>query len=478
MPLNQFDHFDNSKEMMYLAVEASPSGMVMTDSEGKIVIVNSMTEKLFGYSRQELIGNSLEILIPERFRHRHPDYRQSYINESKSRPMGHGRDLYGLHKSGKEFPVEVGLNPIETKHGTFVLAAIVDITDRKYAEEMIRLAVEASPNGMIMTNCEGTIMMVNTATETLFGYQREELIGQPVEILIPESHRVHHPTLRNNYLKEPSTRAMGHGRDLYGLHKSGKEFPVEVGLNPTPTPRGFMVLASVIDITQRKHQEAQLKAALKEKDLLLSEIHHRVKNNLQIIDSLLGMQSDQLLNDAATSVLKESQSRVRSMAIIHQILYESSDFSHVDFSSIIHSLVSNLSVSYASDSSRIQINTDTDHIHISIDTSIPLGLILNELCINAMKYAFIGKSSGKIDISLKYQGVDKFQMLITDNGVGIPEELDIENTSSLGLQLVQLLSEQISAELIIHRKNPTSFSFTIPLAVETHSETTEKLPGS
>lgn len=166
------------------------------------------------------------------------------------------------------------------------------------------------------------------------------------------------------------------------------------------------------------------------------------------------------------------------MAIIHQILYESSDFSHVDFSSVIHSLVSNLSVSYASDSSRIQINTDTDHIHISIDTSIPLGLILNELCINAMKYAFIGKSSGKIDISLKYQGVDKFQMLITDNGIGIPEELDIENTSSLGLQLVQLLSEQISAELIIHRKNPTSFSFTIPLAVETHSETTEKLPGS
>jgi len=478
MPSNQFDHFGNTEEMMHLAVEASPSGMVMTDCEGKIVMVNSMAEKLFGYSRQELIGNSLEILIPERFRHQHPDYRQSYINESKSRPMGHGRDLYGLHKCGKEFPVEVGLNPIETKHGTFVLAAIVDITDRKYAEEMIRLAVEASPNGMIMTNCEGTIMMVNTATETLFGYQREELIGQPVELLIPESHRVHHPKLRNNYLKEPSTRAMGHGRDLYGLHKSGKEFPVEVGLNPTPTPRGFMVLASVIDITQRKYQEAQLKAALKEKDLLLSEIHHRVKNNLQIIDSLLGMQSDQLLNDAATSVLKESQSRVRSMAIIHQILYESSDFSHVDFSSVIRNLVSNLSVSYATDSSRIQINTDTDHILISIDTSIPLGLILNELCINAMKYAFVGKSSGKIDISLKYQTIDKFELLIADDGIGIPEELDIENISTLGLQLVQLLSEQISAELIIHRKNPTSFSFTIPLAVEAPSETTEELPGS
>ena len=178
---------------MSLAVEASPSGMVMLSQDGRIVMVNSMTEKLFGYSRQELIGSPLEMLVPERFRHQHPDYRQTYIGESKTRLMGHGRDLYGLHKNGQEFPVEVGLNPIETEHGIFVLAAIVDITDRKYAEEMMRLAVEASPNGMVMTNHKGIMVMVNTTTEALFGYLLEELIGRPIVILLPQAHRTQHP---------------------------------------------------------------------------------------------------------------------------------------------------------------------------------------------------------------------------------------------------------------------------------------------
>ncbi|UJP00846.1 MAG: PAS domain S-box protein [Nitrosomonas sp.] len=451
--------------MMHLAVEASPNGMVMTDCDGKIVMVNSATEKLFGYSRQELIGHSIEVLIPARFRHHHPGYRQAYISESKSRSMGHGRDLYGLHKSGKEFPVEVGLNPVETEHdGIFVLAAIVDITDRKHAEEMIHLAVEASPNGMVMTNHEGKIMMVNTTTEALFGYQREELLGQSIEVLIPESHRAHHPALRSDFIKHPSTRAMGHGRDLHGQHKNGKEFPVEVGLNPIQTPRGVMVLASVIDITERKSQEEQLKAALKEKDLLLSEIHHRVKNNLQIIDSLLGMQSDMLNNSAAISVLKESQNRVKSMALIHQVLYQSLDFSRTDFSSFIQSLVDNLSVSYALDASRIVVNIDTDQeVLLPIDVSIPLGLILNELCTNAMKYAFTESRCGHIDISLKRQNPEQLLVCISDDGVGIPDDFDIENTQSLGLQLVQLLSEQISAELTIQRKNPTRFSLIVPL---------------
>lgn len=465
MPPTRFGNFSNTAEMMHLAVEASPNGMVMTDCDGKIVMVNSATEKLFGYSRQELIGHSIEVLIPARFRHHHPGYRQAYISESKSRSMGHGRDLYGLHKSGMEFPVEVGLNPVETEHdGIFVLAAIVDITDRKHAEEMIHLAVEASPNGMVMTNHEGKIMMVNTTTEALFGYQREELLGQSIEVLIPESHRAHHPALRSDFIKHPSTRAMGHGRDLHGQHKNGKEFPVEVGLNPIQTPRGVMVLASVIDITERKSQEEQLKAALKEKDLLLSEIHHRVKNNLQIIDSLLGMQSDMLNNSAAISVLKESQNRVKSMALIHQVLYQSLDFSRTDFSSFIQSLVDNLSVSYALDASRIVVNIDTDQeVLLPIDVSIPLGLILNELCTNAMKYAFTESRCGHIDISLKRQNPEQLLVCISDDGVGIPDDFDIENTQSLGLQLVQLLSEQISAELTIQRKNPTRFSLIVPL---------------
>jgi PAS domain S-box-containing protein len=376
--------------------------------------------------------------------------------------MGQGRDLYGLHKNGTEFPVEIGLNPVETEADLFVLAAIVDITDRKHAEEMMRLAVEASPNGMVMTDYEGVIVMVNSSAEVLFGYKREELIGRAIDVLVPESFRSHHPQMRNEYLQQPKTRAMGQGRDLYGLHASGREFPVEIGLNPIQTPQGIMVLSSIVDITERKHQEQQIMTALKEKELMLAEIHHRVKNNLQVIDSLLGMQSDMVVDSRVTSVLKESQNRVRSMALIHQTLYESLDFSQVDITTVIRKLVDNLCASYALDISKIKVLIEIDQVYLPIDTSIPLGLIINELCSNAMKHAFGDRSSGTMKLHLRYMDAGNLQLVVSDDGVGIPEDFDIDNATSLGLQLIQLLSEQISAELVIQRKNPTRFVLNIP----------------
>lgn len=452
-----------TEEMMRLAVEASPNGMIMTNRDGKIVLVNTATEKLFGYERCELIGCSLEKLIPKRFRPQHPEFRRDYFDKPQSRAMGHGRNLYGLRKNGEEFPVEVGLNPVEAENDFYVLAAIVDITERKQAEEMIRLAVEAAPNGMLMTDHRGIIVMINSTTEGLFGYSREELIGQSIDILAPDSFRKHHPEMRSHYLAHPEARAMGHGRDLYGRHKSGREFPVEIGLNPIGTPQGTMVLASVIDITERKSQEEQLKSALKEKELLLAEIHHRVKNNLQIIESLLGMQSDIVPDVTAVSVLKESQNRVKSMALIHQVLYESQDFSRVDFSSVIRNLVDNLSISYALEASRIEIAMNIEEIYLPLDTSIPLGLILNELCSNALKHAFVDNHTGKLEINFVYFDSNNLQLSVSDNGVGIPNEFDMDNTTSLGLQLIQLLSMQISAHLTIWRSNPTKFELIIPL---------------
>ena len=276
----------SSEEMMRLAIEASPNGMVLTDRDGNIVLVNSATEKLFGYQRQELIGQSLNVLIPERFRNHHPRLSQDYYRNPSPRAMGQGRNLYGLHKDGSEVPIEIGLNPIKTHNSQYVLAAIVDISDRRHAEEMMTLAVEASPNGMVMIDAQGKIVLVNSMTETLFAYSREELIGQSIEILVPERFRSAHPHLREDYLKMPKTRAMGQGRDLNGQRKDGTEFSFEIGLNPIATHNGSFVLASIVDITERKRQEERLRDALKEKVLLLAEIHHRVKNTLQIIDSL------------------------------------------------------------------------------------------------------------------------------------------------------------------------------------------------
>ena len=250
-----------------LIVEAAPNAMVMIDRAGKVAMINAHAERLFGYSAAELVGQPVEILVPERFRGHHPELRKSFFADPRPRPMGAGRDLYALKKDGSEFPVEIGLNPIETEEGTMVLSAIViDIAARKAAEQALRvsegrfrLVVEAAPNAMVMIDPAGTIVMVNTQAERAFGYSRAELVGQPVEMLVPERFRPHHPELRTTFLADPRPRPMGAGRDLYGLKKDGGEFPIEIGLNPIETDQGTMVLSAIVDITARKEADVALR---------------------------------------------------------------------------------------------------------------------------------------------------------------------------------------------------------------------------
>lgn len=251
-----------------LAVESAPNGMVMVDESGIITMVNAPMERLFGYERSEMVGQPIEMLLPERYRARHPGQRQDFFRSPLTRAMGHGRDLFARRKDGSEFPVEVGLNPAQTPEGTVVLAAVIDITERKKVEHdleksaaQFRLVVEAAPNGMVMVDEQGVILMVNSQMEQLFGYERVEMIGQPVEMLLPERYRSGHPRQRQDFFRSPMTRAMGHGRDLFARRKDGSEFPVEIGLNPATTPDGTVVLAAVIDITQRKRMEAELAEA-------------------------------------------------------------------------------------------------------------------------------------------------------------------------------------------------------------------------
>lgn len=453
----------DKEELMRLAFEASPNGMLMVDSNGNIVFANSGVESMFGYRRHELIGQPVEILVPTRFRDQHPGHRGAYLKAPQARAMGSGRELYAVHKSGREIPVEIGLNPINDNGQTLILAVIVDITERYRAQEMMRLAVEAAPNGMIMSDADGRITMVNTLAESMFGYSREELIGQEITILIPHRFRAHHPQLREAYYQQPESRAMGKGRDLYALHKNGDEFPVEIGLNPIETAQGVMILASVVDITERKQQEEKLMSALREKEVLLSEIHHRVKNNLQIIDSLIGMQTLQITQEKPLAILLDSQNRIRAMSIIHQMLYQSQDFSRLDITSAVSSLVNNLAATFGMDNHHFDIALDVDDFYLPIDISVHLGLIINEMVSNAMKHAFPDGREGTISVHLKTSpSDDEATLTVEDNGIGLPDHLDMETTDSLGLRLITALADQLDGELTIRKKNPTRFSLTFP----------------
>jgi len=262
-----------------LVVEAAPNAMVMIDRAGKIVMVNAQAERVFGYPRAELVGLPVEVLVPERFRGHHPELRTTFFADLRPRPMGEGRDLYALRKDGSEFPVEIGLNPIETDEGMMVLSAIVDITARKVAElalrdseRRFRLIVEAAPNAMVMIDPAGRIVMVNTPAERVFGYARAELVGRPVEVLVPERFRGHHPELRTTFFADLRPRPMGEGLDLYALKKDGSEFPVEIGLNPIQTDEGMMVLSAIVDITARKVAELALRDSERRYSVLVNGV--------------------------------------------------------------------------------------------------------------------------------------------------------------------------------------------------------------
>jgi PAS domain S-box-containing protein len=167
-----------SAEQFRLAIEAAPTGMLMMDESGAIVLVNAQVEKLFGYLRAELLGQKIEILVPARFRMHHPGFRTDFFGDPKARAMGGGRDLYGLRKDGSEVPIEIGLNPLRTSEGNFVLSSVVDITERKRAFEQFRMAIEAAPTGMLMMDRDGVVVLVNEQIEKLFGYPRAQVLGQ------------------------------------------------------------------------------------------------------------------------------------------------------------------------------------------------------------------------------------------------------------------------------------------------------------
>jgi protein-histidine pros-kinase len=240
-------------------LDAAPDAMIVVDSQGRIGLANRQMEQLFGYADAELLGRKVEILVPPRFRAKHPGHRSGYFSgDPHIRPMGAGLDLSGIRKDGTEFPVEISLSPLQTPDGLMVITAIRDVSERRGAEEKFRALLESAPDAMVIVDPRGKIVLVNSRTEKLFGYTRQELVGYSIEVLLPE--RFH--SRRAAFTPEPDRLATGTELEIFGLRKDGTEFPAEVSLSPIKTAEGLVVSSAFRDMTVRKRAEEKFRALL------------------------------------------------------------------------------------------------------------------------------------------------------------------------------------------------------------------------
>lgn len=304
-------------------LESAPDAMVIVNRYGTITLVNAQTEKLFGYHRDELLGTTVEKLVPPRFRADHPAHRAGYFGGPKARGMGTGLELYGIRKDGTEFPIEISLSPLETEEGLLVSSAIRDISVRKAAESKFRGLLEAAPDAVVIVEGDGRVLLVNAQTERLFGYLRHELIGQWVELLVPDRFRQRHIGHRTSYFRDPKVRAMGSGLDLQGLRRDGSEFPIEISLSPLETEEGVLVSAAIRDITDRKIAERAMLAARestenanRELEAFSYSVAHDLRTPLRSIDGFsqaLLEDYDSLLDETGKNYLRMLRSSAQQM---------------------------------------------------------------------------------------------------------------------------------------------------------------------
>jgi len=416
--------------------------------EAVVVEANDAFARLHGFrSGSELIGKSLEVFIPRT----HPDYMDYFKTFIRS-----GYRL--LDAVSRSVDTEGTISYYQTTFfGTVENGCLVrawgsqrDITERLQSERKIRLlaqTIASAKDCVYLTDLSGTVLYVNDAFLATYGYAEDELLGHSIaEVHEPsEAERVHGAAPHG-------AGAGGWYGEMMSRRKNGDQFPVELWTSLVRNDEGepVAIVGVARDITERKRAEEQIRCSLREKEVLLKEIHHRVKNNLQVISSLLNLQSGYIQDPEMLRIFKESQFRVRSMALVHEKLYRSASLAEINLAEYIHELATPLFRSFGLGKQGVQLEVDVQEGMLGIDLAIPCGIILNELITNALKYGFPDGRSGVVYVEMHREPSGHAVLVVGDTGVGMPADLDFRKTDSLGLKLVTMLCDQLQGTLTVN----------------------------
>lgn len=440
-------------------IDSSLDMIVATDIDYNVTEFNKAAELTFGYNKHEVIGKHISILYSDKSEY-------SKVKDRIDKEESVALDIVNRKKDRSLFISLLSASVLKNEEGEVIGAMGVsrDITTTKKAEEELKLSEERHRAiydqafiGIARIAKMGRFLLVNQRLSDMIGYSPEELYRKTFYELVLESEVESSLQSWDDLL---SGKITNFSKEQTYVRNDGRHINANVTVSlvrdANDAPNYFVAVFE--DITERRENDKKLQDSLREKEVLLKEVHHRVKNNMQVISSILNLQSSYIDDEKALSILRESQDRIKSMSFVHESLYQSDTLSEVNFAEYIRNIATNLYHSYGRPKGGIDLRFDLEPVFINLDTSIPCGLVINELVSNALKYAFEGREKGTIGIHLSRLSEKHLRLRVEDNGVGLPVNFDVETADSLGLQLVTTLATQVSGTLTVERDNGTRFT--------------------
>ncbi len=439
-------------------------GIAQVNLDGKYLQVNDRLCDIMGYSKEELLQKTTEEITHSEDHEKLPG--REFIIEKNIEKLTTIKRY--IRKDKKIVIANITISLIKDLEGKplYFVSVYEDITEQRKAEEKLhsqsaKLKTVFESSSHIIWTLDRNIKVTSYNTNFEKFHKRHYNTDVHIGLQMNAGKMVSTEDYNSFWQKKYDASLAGEAQHFETklVDKNDEVVWREIFLNPIVDSTGKVIEISGIahDITEKKLAEEKINQSLKEKEILLKEVHHRVKNNLQVISSILNLQSSYVKDEATLGILRESQNRIKSMAFIHESLYQTKDFSSINFSEYVINLCQNLIHSYSSFNHNVKLNLDIQNVFLNLDLAIPCGLIINEIISNALKYAFVTKSEKDI-ISVKMQEEgQKLFLKIGDNGVGLSEKIDFKNTESLGLQLVITLIEQLNGIIDIDTKNGTMY---------------------